>query len=489
MKPSLDKLSLISNDPDSRNAVKKSLISSGISIIETDSPSEALKLMETEYPGFVVLTHSAGIPASVFARRVHGSFPATEIITFGFEDPAVGADVNIVPGTPQDIIALRINKVINDQLALRKCGMSGRSSAIKEAANSILAAAATDLTILVTGPSGVGKELAARAIHNNSKRSDRQFISVNCGALTEGVLSSELFGHERGSFTGAVAQKKGVFESAADGTIFLDEIGEISAETQVKLLRVLEDGSFYRVGGNKMLKSNARVVTATNRDLLSEVNEGNFRQDLFYRLRVMAIHIPPLKDRPEDIAVLAERFISDFGAVFHQIIAPDVLDIMARHDWPGNGRELRNFIESRLALSDRNPITRRDVENYITETGYQRRHLPVSTGVKTESAEHQLIIQALVALREEIIALKKLIRDNIPDVNKIDGKLGEVLAEWRPDVQVADGEEKLQSVSDAEREAISAALKQFEGNRRKAAQALGIGERTLYRKIAKYGLS
>ena len=479
---------LISEEGDDFQFIRSCLDSKEIAVKLASSAAAALKMIEKDYPKIVILSNTANIPPAVLAVKVHGAFPSIDIIGLGFDSDIVGFLFNITRHESHELAGLRVNKAIRDHLALIKCGLVGRSPSIKEVANAILSGAPTDLSILLTGPSGVGKEVAARAIHNNSKRGGNQFYSVNCGALTEGVLSSELFGHERGAFTGAVSQKSGVFESAGDGTIFLDEIGEISPETQVKLLRVLEDGSFYRVGGNKMLKSKARIIAATNRDLFAEVSSGRFRQDLYYRLRVVEIRISSLRERQEDIAALAEKFVSDLGIEFHQAIAPEVIDIMARHDWPGNGRELRNFVESRIALSADKIITRTDVENYIRDSGYERRHLPMVTGISPETAERQVILQAIMGLRNEISALKELITDNLPKAH--DGILGrtEVRAEWRPESPIEWESEVVKPVDDLEKEAIIAALRKFRGNRRKAARALGVGERTLYRKIAKYGL-
>ncbi|MCP4633996.1 MAG: sigma-54-dependent Fis family transcriptional regulator [candidate division Zixibacteria bacterium] len=486
--PNLNNIVLISSDEHLLKKIEKSFIDSEIDIVFAGNISEALKAIELSYPGMIILSADPNIPPSVFIRKVRTGYPSCDIVGIDIKSEPEGLSLNISSDDGQELINFHLNKILNDKKALRQCSLIGISHSIKEVANSILSSASTNLSVLITGASGTGKELAAKAIHHNSNRSNKPFLSINCGALTEGVLTSELFGHERGAFTGAVSRKKGVFETAGDGTIFLDEIGEISTDTQVKLLRVLEDGSFYRVGGSSMMKSNARVIAATNRDLLSEVSNRNFRQDLYYRLRVLEIFIPSLKERPEDIPVLTEWFIEENGGNYKKTISSDILDILIRHDWPGNGRELRNFIESRMALSGDRIISREDIEDYIRDIGYQRRNLPVTTGLTPEAAEHQLIIQAIYSLKEEISSLRNLITDNLPSSDNLTSREREINAEWS-NIQVRNGRDGIiKSVSEVERETILSALEKFGGNRRKTAKALGIGERTLYRKIAKYNL-
>ncbi|MBD3169961.1 MAG: AAA family ATPase [candidate division Zixibacteria bacterium] len=480
------KILVITDSDQLLNRIKNIIAPLSAEVFNVSEPAEAIRIIDSEHPGIVILSYSELIPTGALIRKVLGSSPSIEIIGFNLRESSPELLLNISIEEDPEMSRLRIGKAINDRRALEECGFTGKSHAIKGVANSIISSAPTDLSVLVTGPSGVGKELTARAIHNKSNRADKKFLSINCGALTEGVLSSELFGHEKGAFTGAVARKQGVFETAGEGTIFLDEIGEISAETQVKLLRVLEDGSFYRVGGTEMLKSRARVITATNRDLLAEVSDGNFREDLYYRLRVVEISIPPLSERPEDIPPLMEKFITGLGYSYRDAVDPEVVEVMKRFDWHGNVREMRNFIESRLALSSEGVITRRDIDDYISQTGYQRRNLPVSTGRTTQAAEYQVMLQALIGLREEVASLRKLIEDNLPQSQNYEVRNGEIVAEWHNgSVPVP---QKIKSMPEMEKETIASALHRFGGNRRKAAAALGIGERTLYRKIAKYGL-
>lgn len=480
------RLMLVSADETDESFLWNALERQEVSITRVSTASEALDTLAKSYPRIVVISENSSIPTDIFARKVQSRYPFSELLGLGFSEQANGITANLLK---QDIefTRLTLRKVINDHLALAKCKLVGKSPAIKEVANSIVMAAPTDLTVLLIGPSGVGKEVAARAIHDNSKRTSESFFSINCGALTEGLLSSELFGHEKGAFTGAVSQKSGVFESAGSGTIFLDEIGEISPETQVKLLRVLEDGTFYRVGGTKMLKSKARVIAATNKNLYSEASIGRFRQDLYYRLRVVEISIPPLHQREEDIPVIAEKFINNLGLSFHEAVSPDAVAPMLRHDWPGNARELRNFLESRIALSAEKTITREDVEEYISSAGYERRHLPVTTGLTPDSAERQVILQAIMSLKSEISSLRELIMENLPASGEYDTSQA-VETGWNQGSAFTPISPGVQPLEELEKEAIRRALIRFNGNRREAAKALGIGERTLYRKITKYGI-
>ncbi len=388
-------------------------------------------------------------------------------------------------GSGEELVAL-LEESLKIQAVLAKAGIVGQSRPLKKVALEILAVGPTELTVLITGESGTGKELAAKAIAENSPRAGRPFLAVNCAAFAEGVLESELFGHERGAFTGAVAQKKGVFEQASGGTIFLDEIGEISAATQVKLLRVLEEKAFFRVGGKEEIKVDVRVLAATNRDLSAAVAEGRFRADLYYRLGVVKIELPPLRQRPEDIPLLVFHFLNQLKKSNPNLkteISEGALEELARGLWPGNIRELKNFIESRTLLSPSRTITAEEVREHLSRAGGER-HLPVATGKTVEAAERELIFQALVQLSKEVRELKEQFLAR-----------GSASAQWRyeraapgeisPSEEVTAGTPSLEEM---EKETIRQALREVEGNRKKAAEILGIGERTLYRKIDQYGL-
>jgi DNA-binding NtrC family response regulator len=366
---------------------------------------------------------------------------------------------------------------INDRELLESCGFVGRSVELIGVARMIEQVAPTDITVLITGPSGAGKEMVAKAVHAKSGKPEGSFLSLNISSLAPGVLESELFGHEKGSFTGAVSRRIGHFEQASKGTLFLDEIGDLPQDLQVKLLRVLEEKSFYRVGGEKKITTNARMIFATNKDISEEVASGRFRQDLYYRLNVVNINVLSLIARPRDIPALVKEFIRKSRYVDDSTIKPiehGALKLFMKYHWPGNVRELKNIVESLLILSEKGVITQAAFERYLQEKSLHDSQLPVPTGRTPESAEHQLILQALLSIKEEINALRKLYVENsqfpLPESNR--------LPEQEPGVNISEQEKNL----------IARTLEEVNGNRKKAAALLGIGERTLYRKLTKYGL-
>jgi DNA-binding NtrC family response regulator len=376
-----------------------------------------------------------------------------------------------------DIIASVLNEHLADRKLLNDFGLVGRSNELIGVARMIEQVGSTDINVLITGPSGSGKEMVARAIHHRSGKSDDKFVAINIGSLAPGVIESELFGHEKGSFTGAVGRRLGHFEMAAGGTLFIDEIGELPADLQVKLLRVLEDKSFYRVGAQRKTATDARLIFATNRNLAEEVAAGRFREDLYYRLNVVNIVIPSLAARPRDIPPLVKYFIDKSrytAGTNHGHIESGALKLMLKYHWPGNVRELKNVIESLLVLSEKGIITQESFEKYLRQKALHDQTLPVPTGRTPESAEHQLIIQAILSLKDEITALRRHIEEN--------GGTGMAnykrLPEQRNSLNLDDNEKQL----------IIQTLSEVNGNRKRAAAILGIGERTLYRKLEKYGL-
>jgi len=361
-------------------------------------------------------------------------------------------------------------------------GILGESVQMKEIAEVIEQVAPTDITVLISGESGVGKEVVAKAIHAASNRSKKALITVNSGAIPEGILESELFGHERGSFTGASEQRKGYFELADEGTLFLDEIGEIPMSAQVKFLRVLENGEFLRVGSSIPRKVNVRVIAATNKELESEVRHGRFRADLFFRLRSVNISVPPLRERPEDVPVFFKRFANEVAArndIKFAGISEVALDLLRRYRWPGNVRELRNVVESMLIIERGKFIELEDVQKYLKEYRHvvEDRNLPVPFGKSVEQAERELILRALLDIKGNIIELKNVLAEHLASLSE---------AEHNPLREVQ--EDPNLSLQQMEQRMITQALQRFEGNRRVAARALNISERTLYRKIKEYGL-
>ncbi len=366
----------------------------------------------------------------------------------------------------------------------RRHGIVGKSTEIREVVDTLMQVAPTDITVLVTGESGTGKEVFAKAIHGASLRSARKFIPVNCGAIPEGILESELFGHEKGAFTGAVETRKGYFELADGGTIFLDEIGDTPISTQVKLLRVLESGEFMRVGSSEPRTADVRVIAATNKSLEEEVRSKRFRQDLFFRLRSVNIRIPPLRDRRGDIPLLVETFLQSLAGETRKdiLITDDGMAALMRHSWPGNVRELRNVVESIIVLERGNVVDEHVMSKYLRymEEPFDDRFLPVPLGKAPEQAEREMLFRLLWEIKADLNDLRTLI-------NELQHRptLSLPPAEQQPGSTVSMDEMTLRSM---EEELISHMLQRFHGNRRLAAEALNISERTLYRKIKDYGL-
>ncbi len=367
--------------------------------------------------------------------------------------------------------------------------------------------APTDLSTLITGETGTGKEVFAHAIHGLSKRRKYPFVSVNCAAIPETLLESELFGHEKGAFTGAVEQRKGFFESAHQGTIFLDEIGEMPIATQVKLLRVLESGEFIRLGSSEMRRVDVRVIAATNRDLEYEVRQGNFRQDLYFRLNSVHIIIPPLRRHPADIPLLveyfAQRVCAKIGVEFEGI-SEEALSILENLPWQGNIRELRNFVETLATLEQGAFISPELLRKYIppvlpayeeqTYTSHPTAIVHVGESQRRDpSQEMDLIYRTLLELRNEVSDVKRgmaLIMDEIVNLREEGVAISKVTdAPIIAQEHTAILSEEDYRLDEMERKLIISALKRFEGNRRLAAKTLGISERTLYRKLMDYKLT
>ena len=371
-------------------------------------------------------------------------------------------------------IANKVKQILETKELLAKYRLVARSAKIKTVAETVRRIAPTDVTVLIVGPSGSGKELIAEAIHHDSKRNKGPFVAINCGALAEGVLESELFGHEKGAFTGSVGKREGLFAKAEGGTIFLDEIGETNQAMQVKLLRVLEDGTYYPVGSSAPKKANARVVAATNRDLAESIKERQFREDLYFRISAVKIIVPSLLERKEDIQPLLQFFWSRRALDY----SDSALELLMKYDWPGNVRQLKNFAERMMALKPAGLIDAGDVERFLDEQHKTATNLPVSTGKSTAEAGQELIYRAIMSLGNEIRMLRDLIIANLPG-----GENGESTRELRG------RSGSTTTVENMEEALIEQTLSDSGGNRKETAKRLGIGERTLYRKLKKYGLS
>ncbi len=432
-----------------------------------------------------------------------------------------------------------------DREALQeRYGIIGESAAIKQVVDKIMQVSSTDITVLLQGESGVGKDVTARAIHSLSHRKRNNLVIVNCGAIPEGIIESELFGHEKGAFTGAHEARQGYFEKADGGTIFLDEIGDTPKNIQVKLLRVLESGEFFRVGSSKMYTADVRVIAATNQDLWELVQEGKFREDLYYRLDTVKIKLPPLRDRQEDIIPIFRKFVTEFSSKYDSVFqgfSDEAKDLLISYRWPGNIRELRNVAEQLVVLEQSQFIDKDRLQKYLKGRQHHGSadNLPVLSqrnyddddgayDGQPSGTDMGIIYRALLEMQGDISDLKKMLakfvyssfadkdvkalpsplpRDIDPndisshiyrDRDRDDDSLGisspsshdesDNSSEDEDNVEAFFARKEIPSIEEAEKFLIEQALKRFEGNRRKASDALGVSERTLYRKLDQYGL-
>lgn len=413
-----------------------------------------------------------------------------------------------------------------------KFGILGRSEAIYEIIETIDQVAKTDIAVLVEGESGSGKELIARAIHNHSNRLHEPLVTVNCGAIPTGILESELFGHKKGAFTGADQEREGYFETADGGTIFLDEIGEMPLETQVRLLRVIEQGEFMKVGGSENIYVDVRVIAASNRDLSEEVQKGDFRKDLYYRLKAITVTVPSLRERKVDIPLLVEHFAEEFcrrNGIPNKGFTEEAYRELKRYNWPGNIRELRNFVESIVLLEKGNRIEAEHIRRYLhkdemagVEFGSEEEasnNLPVHLDKSVEEAERELILQQLFLMRKDLAELKAFLygnQESAQNQRPVPRQLPERISQNLPSRILSDYEEVVQpeeyapaeeadqingeeeiisesaigniTIREMERELIKKTLEAHDHNRRKTAKTLDLSERTLYRKIKEYDL-
>lgn len=399
------------------------------------------------------------------------------------------------------------------QILKNKFDIIGNDPALNRALEVAVSVAPTDISVLVTGESGVGKENIPRIIHQNSPRKRGKYFAINCGAIPEGTVDSELFGHEKGSFTGAVEMRKGYFEEADGGTLFLDEIGELPMATQAKLLRVLQSGEFIRVGSSKVLKSDVRVIAATNVDLLNAVSRGKFRADLYFRLNSVVIKMPALRERPADINLLFRKFASDFSAKYGMAkvsLTEDASIMLRKYRWPGNIRQLKNIAEAVSALESSKIAPGAD--KCIVDADVLSRYIPkeepnllpaaVQQQDKFEAGEREAIIRTLFQLRQDVDYLKGIIEGAglgmRPSVPAVLPELPEEVSEWAkpqgaysvdpedqdPEDQMLEEPQPEQlSMKEASLELIEKALQKHGGNRKAAAKELGISERTVYRKL------
>lgn len=419
---------------------------------------------------------------------------------------------------------------MNIQSVKQRFGIIGRSAALERALSTAMRVAGTDLTVLIQGESGVGKEVFSKIIHDLSIRKHNHFIAINCGAIPPGTINSELFGHEKGSFTGAVSERKGYFETVNGGTIFLDEIGEMPLDTQAYLLRVLESGEFIRVGSSQVLTTDVRIVAATNVHLEDKISQGKFREDLYYRLNTVPIKVPALHERREDIYLLFRKFSGDFAEKYRSesvYLTEEARLLLENYRWPGNIRELKNVVEQLSVLTDKPEVDAETLVELIPQI--RERHLPsVRSRDKQEGEsgfyEREILFKFLLDLKSDLGDVKKLIYElvrandlTIPDISTLKSVTADTSdTSVRPYLDKRDFRqeyyyppsdtpviindddiknyneteevEEILSIADMEKDMIIKSLKKFNNKRKDAAEELGISERTLYRKIKEYDI-
>ncbi len=397
----------------------------------------------------------------------------------------------------------------------QKLGIIGSSEQLNRAIDIAIQVAPTDLSVLITGESGTGKESFPQIIHQNSPRKHAEYIALNCGAIPEGTIDSELFGHEKGAFTGAHDSRKGYFEVVDKGTIFLDEVGELPLPTQARLLRILESGEYIRVGSSKVQKTNVRVVAATNVDLVKAVQNGRFREDLYYRLNTVPIKIPPLRERRNDIHLLFRKFVVDFADKYRMPpikLEEDAVDNLVNYRWPGNIRQLKNIAEQISVIEEKRVISKSTLLKYLPAA--DGTNLPVliskdqnsSFSGSIDNKEKELLYKVLFDMRKELNDLKKMVFGKVPNSNLFDVNQDPIVSniyqegqeennytafpvsENNTEIQASEEVEESLSLSDKEKEFIIKALEKHRNKRKNAAKELGISERTLYRKIKEYDI-
>lgn len=411
------------------------------------------------------------------------------------------------------------------QQTKQRYGIIGNAEGLNRAIHIATQVAPTDVSVLIIGESGVGKEVLPKIIHDNSSRKHNNYFAINCGSIPEGTIDSELFGHKKGAFTGSVEDREGYFSVANNGTLFLDEVGELPLSTQARLLRVLETGEYIRVGDSEVRKTNVRIVAATNVNMQQAIKEGKFREDLYYRLNTVFITLPPLRERGNDIILLFRKFAYDIATKyrFDSIkLTEDAKDLMLKYKWPGNIRQLRNLAEQLSIINQEREITADTLmKNGITddssgETGIVIRDIhnqnaqQQSQGQYSYDTERQILFQILNNIRQEMAELKKFVHDKMAmSSDSIISPMPEGITIVNPthplqpgqpefisdiphsyiqEPAITEAEEVISKNKDVVKENIIRALNRFKGNRKKAANELGIAERTLYRKIKEYGL-
>jgi len=475
----MDKLLLIDDEADVQYSFRRIFNGPDIQLSTASSGEEGLKLIPRLKPDLVIMdVRMGGISGLETLRRLRQTDARTPVImmtAYGSTQTAIEAmklgayDYLLkpfdVPKLKQIVYsALKAAREMKQAIAIQPAdfdddtdaGIVGRSEAMQTIFKTIGQLSASDATVLITGESGTGKELVARAIYQHSRRSKQPFLAINCAAIPENLLESELFGHEKGAFTGATTQRIGKFEQGNHGTLFLDEVGDMSLATQAKILRVLQDGSFERVGGNQTVRVDVRIIAATNKQLEKAVADGQFREDLFYRLNVVRIHLPPLRERREDIKLLAGYFLRKFSRQLRQpvkSISPEAMEFLLQHSWPGNVRELENAIQRALIMSKGDVLLPADFTQEILSARQAKPEVSLSPApIQPKAGETNL----------------------------------EALARQLFDWAKQDSRRRL--IPAVERELVIHALRETKGNQVHAARLLGISRATLRKRIEKFGI-
>jgi transcriptional regulator with PAS, ATPase and Fis domain len=379
----------------------------------------------------------------------------------------------------------------------QRFGVIGHHHKLDRAIHVALQVASTDISVLINGESGTGKETIPQIIHQNSKRKHNNYIAVNCGAIPEGTIDSELFGHEKGSFTGANESRKGYFESADNGTIFLDEIAELPLSSQARLLRVLENGEFIKVGSSKANKTNVRILAASNVNMVELVKKGKFREDLYYRLNTISIHLPPLRERGTDIHLLFRKFAADFAEQYktHPIkLSNEAVQILNNYKWPGNIRQLKNFVAQLSIIEKERDINEITLQNYLPQET-SKTPILFQNPNKEDLSEREILYKVLFDMKNDLTELKKITYDIIKDnnSNSLENSNSTIFKEIKEDQDTSiyktdttiEIEETL-SLMQQEKKLIIRALDKHKDRRKDAAKELGISERTLYRKLKEF---
>jgi len=470
---------------------------------------DAPAALRREHPDLLILTGAVHEPPALGLARMARE---SELFTLALIEPTdsergervtrLGLTAVLTKPVKPDEAVATARRLIERRRLQQLTGIAGQSPGVQETLVKIEQMAPVTSTVLIQGESGTGKELVAKALHDLSPRRGKSFIAVNCSALPETLLESELFGHEKGAFTGAAERRLGRFELADQGSIFLDEIGTVPLSVQVKLLRVLESRSFFRVGGTQPIKVDVRVIAASNRALREAVALGEFREDLYYRLSVLSIYLPPLRERREDIPLLVRRFIREFAKAHDRPfrgITAEAMQRLVEAPWPGNVRQLRNLIESMVVLAPGTEIRASDIPGDILEGAPTLLPVPLPQAGRRDGGgvvggqELEFILRGLIDLRMQVEELRR----------RLDERPGRVQVIEVPDsaitpISIEPGEPEPpreviyrpgMTMAEVEKATISAALRECQGNRRQAAARLGIGERTLYRKIKEFKLA